>query len=417
VRALGGLARKVRVQRNSCQVKRGLWCCGGILPLTERRIVNGCWESGGLYIPYSSRMVHVMNSHAASGESNNGEGCRVFVWGDVDEPQFDQIDTANDDCASSDALNRVIDCTRRVGSSASADGMGGSTFDVDRYIRWCLEMGGLQQSIGRVIVTAEKTTSTQSSLQKRAGRIPNGTVFVADAQVGGRGRGGNTWESPAGCLMFSMGVAYNGTGTTLPFVQYVVSLAVVQTCVECLQRAGGDGCNVIRIKWPNDIYYYSEDSFQKIGGILCHSSFRDGIFHMTIGIGLNVSNSKPTMCLNDVLERTREGSGGVADNKVCREEVVAGIVNRLDTMLPRLEQDGFEQFKSEYYSAWLHTGQRVQVSCEDGQMRGMTILGLTEQGYLLGMDDEGSGGGYELCPDGNSFDFLKGLVASKKISS
>ena len=33
--------------------------------------------------------------------------------------------------------------------------------------------------------------------------LPDGAVCVADVQVSGRGRGGNTWSSPPGCLMFS----------------------------------------------------------------------------------------------------------------------------------------------------------------------------------------------------------------------
>ena len=33
--------------------------------------------------------------------------------------------------------------------------------------------------------------------------VDDGAVCVADVQVSGRGRGGNTWSSPPGCLMFS----------------------------------------------------------------------------------------------------------------------------------------------------------------------------------------------------------------------
>lgn len=42
------------------------------------------------------------------------------------------------------------------------------------------------------------------------------------------GRGGNRWESPDGCLMFSACTRLAIPGQRLPFVQYVVSLAVVQ---------------------------------------------------------------------------------------------------------------------------------------------------------------------------------------------
>jgi biotin--protein ligase len=47
----------------------------------------------------------------------------------------------------------------------------------------------------------------------------------------------------------------------------------------------------------------------------------------------------------------------------------------------------------------------------DGQHTEVTISGLTDTGYLKGVDD--SGQTVELHPDGNSFDFLKGLIAKK----
>eukprot|EP00889_Picochlorum_renovo_P005432 jgi/Picre1/32462/NNA_007808.t1 len=69
-----------------------------------------------------------------------------------------------------------------------------------------------QAGLGRVLVTASDTLSTQASLQQRAGKVPHGTLFVSDRQTGGKGRGGNTWASPEGCLMCSMSIRYGGGG-------------------------------------------------------------------------------------------------------------------------------------------------------------------------------------------------------------
>jgi hypothetical protein len=54
-----------------------------------------------------------------------------------------------------------------------------------------------------------------------------GTVLVADEQGAGKGRGGNVWTSPAGCLLFSFTCQVTD-GSTLPFLQYVVALSLVQ---------------------------------------------------------------------------------------------------------------------------------------------------------------------------------------------
>jgi len=51
--------------------------------------------------------------------------------------------------------------------------------------------------------------------------------MVADEQGAGKGRGGNVWTSPVGCLMFSFTCQVKD-GTTLPLLQYVVALSIVQ---------------------------------------------------------------------------------------------------------------------------------------------------------------------------------------------
>ena len=76
-------------------------------------------------------------------------------------------------------------------------------------------------------------------------------------------------------------------------------------CCFCQQAIIVTSCAVqgsdidIRIKWPNDIY--SND--MKIGGILCHSTYRAKEFQVVIGVGLNLDNSHPTTCVNDVLKQ------------------------------------------------------------------------------------------------------------------
>ena len=263
-------------------------------------------------------------------------------------------------------------------------------------------------------MTAAVTESTQSSLQRRAGTLKDMTVFVADRQVGGRGRGKNAWASPAGCLMFSFSFRYGGDGVTLAFVQYLVSLAVVGAV-----EAGAKGRlkGRVRIKWPNDIYYVGsaggkgegegegegKDVFLKLGGVLCHSAYKSDGFYMTIGVGLNVDNALPTTCLNALV-------GGGEGERFSREALVAGIVGRVGGMVEVLAKEGFDGFREEYYRAWLHSGQVVRVQVDEA-WRDVRIVGVAENGYLMAADERGAK--FELSPDGNSLDFLQGLVAKK----
>ena len=57
--------------------------------------------------------------------------------------------------------------------------------------------------------------------------LPSGFLFSAQRQINGKGRGGNKWISPSGCLMFSLVLRFKPTQSAV-FLQYVVSLAVVE---------------------------------------------------------------------------------------------------------------------------------------------------------------------------------------------
>ena len=55
----------------------------------------------------------------------------------------------------------------------------------------------------------------------------------------------------------------------------------------------------VRIKWPNDVYAGP----LKLGGILCHSSYRNQLFYVIMGVGLNLSNRQPTTCVDALIEQ------------------------------------------------------------------------------------------------------------------
>ncbi|BDA42446.1 Biotin-protein ligase [Coccomyxa sp. Obi] len=267
------------------------------------------------------------------------------------------------------------------------------------------------RSQGSVLATASALPSTQTLLQDNPGHFPHGTVCVADRQIKGKGRGQNTWESPEGCLMFSTSVHLSIQGQSLPFVQYVVSLAIVQAVQEEAKKRLKDNVVDVRIKWPNDIYGQK----LKLGGILCQSAYRNQQFHVVIGIGLNLSNRQPTTCIDALIEQKhRELNLEGSAQPVKREVLLAGILNRLEELLDVLLSSGFEPLQKPYLDAWLHTSQKVILEENQGgnmQQVPLTIQGLTSNGYLKAHDELGEQ--YELHPDGNSLDFFKGLMRKK----
>ncbi|KAI5080778.1 hypothetical protein GOP47_0004553 [Adiantum capillus-veneris] len=246
------------------------------------------------------------------------------------------------------------------------------------------------------------STHTLSSQNFHA--FPLGTVCVADTQVSGKGRSSNVWESPKGCLMFSFTLQMDN-GHMLPFLQYVVSIALVDA-IHHVTLLKGLPILPVKIKWPNDIYANGV----KIGGVLCSSTYREKKFDVVAGIGLNVGNQKPTTCLDTLLQEV------VSEAPLYkREELLAAFFVKFEALFERFNTEGFGPLQSSYYEKWLHSGQEVVLEerqQDNSTVRvSLTIQGLTPTGYLLATDDQMDP--YELHPDGNSFDFMKGLVRTK----
>ena len=89
----------------------------------------------------------------------------------------------------------------------------------------------------------------------------------------------------------------------------------------------------VRIKWPNDVYA----SGKKIAGVLTHSAYRNKVFRITVGCGINVANSEPSTCLDDLLRQQRPDAQPInkevgscrlcPDNTACQDGVCRTLVH------------------------------------------------------------------------------------------
>lgn len=126
-------------------------------------------------------------------------------------------------------------------------------------------------------------------------------------------------------------------GQHLPFVQYVVCLAVVAALQEAFSARLGNASAAsqfsVRIKWPNDIYAITSQDTEpvKIGGILCHSISRSGEHNVVVGLGLNVDNSEPTTSVNALLASAAPQDK--TPGAISRGEALALTLNHLEDFL------------------------------------------------------------------------------------
>ena len=171
--------------------------------------------------------------------------------------------------------------------------------------------------------------------------------------------------------------------------------------------------NDIQIKWPNDIY---ANRMHKIGGIICNSQHQGDCFSVLIGMGINIGSVDPYLGIADLI-------GQRSTDAVSPGALLASIMNSLELRWQGFIREGLNSFRNEYESMWLHSNQKVisqpgttgsnkeysrRQSLEEKQL---TIENLSDTGGLLARDD--SGQLYDLYPDGNTFDFMSGLIRRK----
>lgn len=178
----------------------------------------------------------------------------------------------------------------------------------------------------------------------------DGLVVHAKRQLKGKGRSGNQWLSPLGCMMFSMGICIpvnSFLGQNLSIIQHLVVVAFVRSV-----KTKGSGYEQLdlNIKWPNDIYVRKTT---KIGGVIVNTACMHGQFKVTIGLGVNVDNEKPTECLNSLIRQHNMKQG--CDLPVLKmEEALAETINSIEYLVELFQEKGVDEFKKEYYRYWMH---------------------------------------------------------------
>ena len=135
------------------------------------------------------------------------------------------------------------------------------------------------------LVHFETVESTMLEARKLAEQgedaAPDGTLIWAREQTGGKGRRGNTWDSPKGNFYSSLIVRPDVPAARAAELSFVTGCAVFDTVGEVCDP--GFEC---RLKWPNDILLNDA----KIGGILLETKADAGkpVDYVIIGLGVNL---------------------------------------------------------------------------------------------------------------------------------
>ena len=163
----------------------------------------------------------------------------------------------------------------------------------------------------------------------------------------------------------------------------------------------------IAIKWPNDIYYHGD---KKVGGIICQSYFNGRVYDVTIGIGINISNKKPTTCMDEIASNLQKKQIVLG-----RSTVLASFCNQFTEAIHTFRLYGFEPFMKDYLDNWMHSDEEVTVVCDgDESIKKKAIIrGIYSTSGMLEAETM-DGELLELYPDTHSLNLMDKLIYRKK---
>ncbi|XP_041982887.1 biotin--protein ligase isoform X2 [Aricia agestis] len=265
------------------------------------------------------------------------------------------------------------------------------TFDYETYLK-----NLTSTTVGRVLLYSPVVGTTTTWCAPLAG-----LAVVAGQQLAGRGRAHNQFISPPGQAVLSVQV-WQEMNDRIALTQNVAALAAVLAIRSETPYEGLD----IRIKWPNDIYYGRS---AKIGGVMTTADVMEDKTRIYIGIGVNISNSVPTTCVNDIISKYN-ALHNTHLPPLSVEWFLARFNSHLERILADMATDNGHKFFEDYYKYWLHSAEQISVIDKDGKRVSGTIHGMDKFGFLL---VDTPAGQLTVNPDGNSFDLMANLVVAK----
>ena len=223
---------------------------------------------------------------------------------------------------------------------------------------------------GKLHYSAITGSTNSDALAAARSGAPHGSVYFADEQHAGRGRGDHAWHSVAGeGLYVSVLLRPNMTAARLPLLPLAAGLAAAEA-IKSITALPVD------LRWPNDLLIGP----RKVGGILVEAhSEGSAVTYAVVGVGINVHQqdfapglSTPATSLD--LEAGRRTS---------RQALLVALLKSLEREMRALASERAQESihtRVQLVSTWV-CGRSVEVHGPQA-CYGVTA-GLDENGFLL----------------------------------
>jgi BirA family biotin operon repressor/biotin-[acetyl-CoA-carboxylase] ligase len=214
------------------------------------------------------------------------------------------------------------------------------------------------------------STNSEAMLAAAEG-APEGSVFVAEEQLAGRGRGAHSWHSARSTGIYCSVILRPAMPPSEALIfSLAAGLAVRAAVGEIAPQL------VVDLKWPNDLLL----SGKKFCGILTEMNAEaTRVRYLVVGIGINVNQVRFPAELREIATSLRMETG----TEWSRVELCAALLKALDREYRGLVEDAgahdaiLRRFEENSSSV---RGAKVTIE-ENGGVAGVTE-GLDERGFL-----------------------------------
>lgn len=217
------------------------------------------------------------------------------------------------------------------------------------------------------------STNEETKRQALCG-APNGSLFIAEQQFGGKGRLGRIWASPLGTgLWFSVLLR----SSVMPL--QVTSITLLAGLAVCSAIRSYTGTSAM-IKWPNDIVIGG----RKVCGILTEMAAEvDRVEYVIVGIGINVND----VSFSDDLSVKATSLLIESGKPVLRVGLLQEVLRAFETLLIEYRADS-GALLAEYRRFCVSLNRRVGFT-RNNQKRTAIAVDISPEGELIVRCDDG----------------------------
>lgn len=217
-------------------------------------------------------------------------------------------------------------------------------------------------------------STNTAAMAAAADGAPEGSVFLAEEQTAGRGRGANSWQSPQSTGIYCSVILRPALP---PSEVLVLSLAAGLAVQSAIQQV--DSRVTTDLKWPNDVLIGGPNGSKKVCGILTEMNAEaTRVRYIVVGVGINVNQASFPKDLPATSLRL------VTGGEWSRVELAAALLKSLHHEYRQLLEDAdaresiLRRFSEN--SSWVR-GKAVRIEESGAGFEG-TTEGLDPRGFL-----------------------------------